>query len=797
MTKYKINRIYIENFKLIEKAYIDLNDEHLVVLDGPNGFGKTTIFDALELALTGKIYRIKNLDGREGFNTVLYCKDDKKDIVIKIEFVFQEHYFTLVKKYSARKILRSQEKKPDNWSLFETFKVDHFDDPISEENKITLEDIDELFGTENLNRFYHLFYYIQQEENTFFLKKAGKERMEQIGELFDTKKESEEMKALVELRKTFHKEKKATDLKIEEIDKNIKKYNFEFTIEEQGPGQDTVEYSSLFKDQSIKIEWDKKDLVINSKTTRDKFIQDILDIEDFILHFDDFKKSQFNQKINQYASNKKLLTDVIIGSYFLDSYSDIKINYEKQNKIKSLREKLQKEKFQQLLGQVGFSSLIKELNIDIDDQVINERLSIIIKNKNNASDVSKIVKKLNDTRVSLLNHFNDFSESHEHQQGECPLCGYDWEDYENLITEVDAKRKNFDTFYDDSTKKIEEGIEELYKDHFDEVIKFLDEFLSDSNNIIDDKFFLKLEAALKRKNEIQLFVNWCNKKNIDFSEYINKTMNKSLDNFESDSVDKIISLLKLNKKNVSEGYSDNDETFNKFELLYNDTFKGLDENVSSVTEKAIKEKKRYIDFVFYHQNTQKIEEENRKRGKLTTIQQKLSEKIVELKNIIDIYDTAIKLHWNKIMKDIEIPFYIFSGKIIQEYQKGLGIFIEESQSGQAQSIKFVSDNRSNHDAINYLSSGQLSALVIAFTLALNKVYGGKSLDVIFIDDPVQTMDEINMASLTELLRNDFSNKQIIISTHEDDVSRYLRYKFKKYGLNAMKFNVKEDMFQAN
>src|SRR5699024_4858991 len=134
--------------------------------------------------------------------------------------------------------------------------------------------------------------------------------------------------------------------------------------------------------------------------------------------------------------------------------------------------------------------------------------------------------------------------------------------------------------------------------------------------------------------------------------------------------------------------------------------------------------------------------------KLETMIGKLEEQIGELRELLNVYDQEIRKHWNKVMKDIEIPFYIYSGKIIQEYQKGLGIFIEEDPNGEARSIKFVSDNEYDHDAINYLSSGQLSALVISFTLALNKVYANQSLDLILIDDPVQTMDEINMASLT-------------------------------------------------
>ena len=53
-----------------------------------------------------------------------------------------------------------------------------------------------------------------------------------------------------------------------------------------------------------------------------------------------------------------------------------------------------------------------------------------------------------------------------------------------------------------------------------------------------------------------------------------------------------------------------------------------------------------------------------------------------------------------------------------------------------------------------------------------------------IDDPVQTMDDINTAGFVELLRNDFSDRQIILSTHEQMLSNYVRYKFKKFNIDA-------------
>ena len=50
------------------------------------------------------------------------------------------------------------------------------------------------------------------------------------------------------------------------------------------------------------------------------------------------------------------------------------------------------------------------------------------------------------------------------------------------------------------------------------------------------------------------------------------------------------------------------------------------------------------------------------------------------------------------------------------------------------------------------------------------------LSFILIDDPVQTMDDINISSMTEVLRNDFSSKQIIMSIREMDKENYILYK---------------------
>lgn len=53
------------------------------------------------------------------------------------------------------------------------------------------------------------------------------------------------------------------------------------------------------------------------------------------------------------------------------------------------------------------------------------------------------------------------------------------------------------------------------------------------------------------------------------------------------------------------------------------------------------------------------------------------------------------------------------------------------------------------------------------------------------------MDDINMISFVELLHREFSGCQIILSTHEEDFSNFIRYKFKKYGIDTRAITLKE------
>jgi len=240
---------------------------------------------------------------------------------------------------------------------------------------------------------------------------------------------------------------------------------------------------------------------------------------------------------------------------------------------------------------------------------------------------------------------------------------------------------------------------------------------------------------------------------------------------------------KINFDNTFDKYFKNDwESFNKLTVdLENTKVKLSDkkEYVQSVKNNKILIQKQSLDVEIRELVTRLLHLENLK-GKLSELDKIYSDEISEFRN--------------DLITDIEIPLYLYTGKILQNYQRGLGVFIKNTPSSK--SIKFVPSYESEHEIIHSFSSGQLSGFVIAFMLVMNKVYTSRKneFNTILIDDPVQTMDDINIASLVEVLRNEFSDKQLLLSTHEDNKAGYIMYKFNKYGIDSEYFDVKETIY---
>ena len=264
---------------------------------------------------------------------------------------------------------------------------------------------------------------------------------------------------------------------------------------------------------------------------------------------------------------------------------------------------------------------------------------------------------------------------------------------------------------------------------------------------------------------------------------------------ELDEISQNIELKRLIESNITDyqnkNFLGNLELYN-YENIYKENIRLLSMEQPNLKDKTVTDNK--IMFVRYRNSIIKNSEidQSKKDVKLLLIKLKKLEKIrknfEELKNI---YYDAIDTYKNLVLNKLRVPLLIYTGKILQDYQNGLGVFVNKDE------MRFVSNGDAKHDILNTFSSGQLSGFVLSFLFAMNKRYISDETDdigFILIDDPVQTMDDINIASFIEVLRNDFPNKQIILSTHETDKENYILYKFLKYNIRGQSFNVKDNMY---
>lgn len=79
------------------------------------------------------------------------------------------------------------------------------------------------------------------------------------------------------------------------------------------------------------------------------------------------------------------------------------------------------------------------------------------------------------------------------------------------------------------------------------------------------------------------------------------------------------------------------------------------------------------------------------------------------------------------------------------------------------------------------SSAQLNVLAISVFLAIHRKQVWSTLDTLFMDDPIQNMDDLNILSYIDLIRKICKQKQIIVSTHDDNIFHLMRRKLYPMG----------------
>lgn len=797
MSAYKISRLYLENYKLFSKKELVFTEYTLSLFDGPNGYGKTSIFDAIEFLITGKIKRIAenpSILKNEAYETVFIAGNPKKDVKLKMEFISEDNVpLTIAKVIPAvKKIKKGKKNNPTKLEeIAKTYILPSYDSSeYTIENECQQLEITKKLGDDVVD-FFHLFYYIKQEDRLDFLKRNEKDRMMGINKLFNMEKEKLELEKAIKASRYINKVYSDLEIlignrknEIEQLKKTLSDSNAE-----------NITFKRLLEWKQKPELWDEEVIAISDLEKINEMISKVKDIKVFVENYKNFKAEQKNKWCKSWIENKSLFMYFLILYPFKDSLDEAKNNY---NSINFLNQQVQLSldgKFEDINYSKIKAIIKEELNIDLINGIINE----IKAYDKNSSDVSKAYSELNKTRELLIARSKNIRNNDENDSGHCVFCGYDWGNNENLINHINKTTEIFTNLKDDNIKHKENKIKELEDIFNSKIMPKISKFKEENESLNKEVFEYIFDTKNQIEEHFKKFILGCSKYSIDVETYALKYNN------QKEEEESVIELENSIFNSILVQHDDYIEMSKKYDFIsiFNNYFESKEINVTNTTLEKIESKIKYIEYNYYNTTFQKINELGKLVLDLENQRKLLDDEIVpKVNKYRDVIRRNIEVYQNQIIKSIEIPFFIYSGRIMQSYQGGLGILIKEPDVGEKNSkneiglnsIRFISPNRPAHDIIYTLSSGQLSAAIISFTLALNKIYSNEKMKCIFIDDPVQTMDELNIASFVEVIRNEFYDKQIIMSTHEESFSRYTRYKYSKYGMKANSITLKDNEF---
>ena len=862
----KIRKILLYNFKNFRnETVIDFSDG-ITFLVGPNGYGKTTIFDAIELGLTGNLSRINKVTAENiVYNKPFFQNEIGQPVIIKLwlekmngdQLVIvrklvnsstdSSNLFAPLKSASQFMLFRQVEVSETNFSSIGNTSLE----------EITQSSIDAFLGINEkyeIEKIFNLFNYIQQEETTFFLKRTEQERGDSLSFLVKTDKVEKKIKDIntvtnVINRKISDLEGQLKNLKQQELSDvpyhrlfNHKEFVFDvetpFSIANldklltyQNTLQNIIDFKKNFsiEEYSRKTERDKR----KKDITGDRAINQVLY---FSMLSPNILKSNSQWLWEKYSLDNPLLFEYVLLENYLKSYESVVHDCNRRKQLNTYLTNLSADITEMTEQSITYT---QNDRLSGDFELLQIQVVKFQSLRNNASQVDKNLSELRQLRSNLGNKFDELRHRHI-DENKCPFCNSQFQTFEELKQAYDSYKNYLTEISSQSSLQLQEAqlllnerIQQLKQKIIDEINSLsidVDKNLLDrlqelknsyqsySQNVEGFKTFIQsytimvpyelgrlefkdyiqqyqlylqeFQSKLVVDNDVYRLLDINNLENIkrqlvdlreEFSELQFETYQLESSSYSKINMATIDSRL-LELKNAIHSVVDNKYAINEnliadAENIFPTYFQSKVEVLEDISIGDLENKKLYLDG--QHKLVQ-----NQQLQNLSSQIETLRTTVERLEGINTIYKEEVKQFKIDIVKKLRIPFFIYSAKMLQNYQQGMGIFLTHkkttnSDNGKVAIIRFKSDTNNDHDVMNQLSTGQLAVVSLAFTLSLNTMFKlSDNLNFLMIDDPVQDMDAMNVLSFIEILRHGIIDKyQIILSTYSDFNALFMGYKF--------------------
>ncbi|NFQ94921.1 recombination protein RecF, partial [Clostridium botulinum] len=512
---YLINRLEINNFKLIDsKKVIDFSKSDLIVLDGPNGYGKTTIFDTIEILVKGNrnLDQVFNSEYRAGDKPVVYAFDKNKPIVLKGEFINE-----LGEKFIVERKIEHPDnigKISDLKDRFTAYELNSFEE--REGKKITQKHINDKLGLYPNESIYNLMYYIQQEETLFFLKENEYKRKEKLNTLFNMEKECKEQSKILKLRDKLNSKRKqiggedGKDGEILTLDKEINEINIKDATDAVN-----VQYTRLISHKNII--WDNELLELDYDTFQ-KSIVEINKIKMLRENIKDYEAILYNSKID-FALDKRQ-EDILRGSFIINQ--ELIIYDQRMKEIKMCNSYKRFVNFLKLDDYVSLKEMLDEdnelksnLKMEFDIDKFYENVSNIYNSSKDTSQLDSLIININSIRRNLENEYEKYT-SKNRGQDICPLCSYDYtKSNKKLRDKILEKEQYFSDQLENSNKILNKLIKTNKENFITPILEFLETQIKKKD--INKDYKKLLDLANLNEKRVNNFNQFCNEHSIDLN----------------------------------------------------------------------------------------------------------------------------------------------------------------------------------------------------------------------------------------------------------------------------------------
>ena len=379
----------------------------------------------------------------------------------------------------------------------------------------------------------------------------------------------------------------------------------------------------------------------------------------------------------------------------------------------------------------------------------------------------------NDLLKLQLDNLDDLKDSLPQSIAECK------KQFSNLREKINGS--------DHQIEKNEAEIKILYQDQkYIEVNLFLDKKAITQSDYLEiglDKMIDKAEEDVQKLKEKIAFLQ------SETDELVKKIKDKNKDTTQKKLAEKTVELKDLEVK-ISQYESQYKSITGIGEITIENVALNLSENkdtIQNLKDMDVKLRELQANIQVMQQNIELNQIKltfKRKQERLKTVEE-TTEKLETLKaQLSDFLTEKINSVFNQqIINDIY--------KKIDPHPDFKTIKLEPQFDGIKPKlfIKAVNDeNKDEIDPVLYLSSAQVNILSLSIFLAKALQNKDVMINTIFMDDPIQYLDSINVLSFIDLLRSITTDKQldrqVVISTHDENFFNLLKKKFNPQYYNS-------------